>query len=177
MHGREMAGTSDGAIRATAARLGLTEAEFRTRRASGQKWCTGCKDWHPISEFKVDRSRSDGLASTCARKRNEIGRGNYEPRPRPERGRRFVATRAGDKRQARRRVNYLIDAGLLPNPNTLACVDCQHRGAGRRHEYDHHLGYGPDHHEHVQAVCSRCHHARADRRGESKRGRKRVCDG
>lgn len=36
-----------------------------------------------------------------------------------------------------------------------------------RHEYDHHLGYGAAHHEHVEAVCSRCHHRRAEERKET----------
>ena len=78
----------------------------------------------------------------------------------PPRGRSFVAARSGDKRQARRRVNYLFDADLLPNPNSLRCTDCGHLGSDKRHEYDHHLGYASEHHEDVQPVCSSCHHSR-----------------
>ena len=45
-------------------------------------------------------------------------------------------------------------------------MDCGHEyGSGeRRHEYDHHLGYAAEHHEDVEAVCSKCHHAREDMR-------------
>jgi hypothetical protein len=53
---------------------------------------------------------------------------------------------------------------MRPNPNDIPCVDCGHIGSDRRHEYDHHLGYAADHHGDVEAVCSRCHHARERRR-------------
>ncbi|MFF5261307.1 hypothetical protein ACFY4C_20385 [Actinomadura viridis] len=64
-------------------------------------------------------------------------------------------------------MNYLVDAGLIPDPNELPCVDCGHvyTPEQRRHEYDHHLGYAPEHHEDVEPVCTTCHHAReAERR-------------
>jgi hypothetical protein len=65
-------------------------------------------------------------------------------------------------------VNYLVEARLIPHPNELPCVDCGHEWAPgqRRHEYDHHLGYAPEHHEHVEAVCTLCHHRREDERRE-----------
>lgn len=34
------------------------------------------------------------------------------------------------------------------------------RPGERRHEYDHHKGYGPAHHLDVQAVCTLCHATR-----------------
>ena len=72
-----------------------------------------------------------------------------------------MPSRDGDKKQARRRVNYLVDIGLLPDPDDVPCVDCGHLGAdGPRHEYDHYLGYSAEHHEDVEAVCSGCHHKR-----------------
>lgn len=74
--------------------------------------------------------------------------------------------RDGDKVQARQRVNVLVRTGRLPRPCTLACADCAHLGSDRRHEYDHHLGYGAEHHLTVEAVCTLCHTARAWRRGE-----------
>jgi hypothetical protein len=40
-----------------------------------------------------------------------------------------------------------------------------HGPGKRRHEYDHYLGYAAEHHEHVQAVCSKCHHEREEKRG------------
>lgn len=87
--------------------------------------------------------------------------GNHGPMPdRP---------RDGDKRQARRRINVEVREGRRPHPNALPCVDCGHiwTSGQRRHEYDHHLGYAPEHHYNVEAVCTKCHHARSNTRGES----------
>jgi hypothetical protein len=75
--------------------------------------------------------------------------------------------RDGDREQARGRVNHLVRVGLLPDPNDVPCTDCGHTGTDRRHEYDHHHGYAPAHHEDVQAVCSGCHHRRERARKES----------
>ena len=82
------------------------------------------------------------------------------------RGKRFVDPRAGDKKQARRTANHLVETGVLPHPNTLPCVDCGHvwKEGERRHEYDHHKGYSLEHHEDVEPVCTSCHHKR--HRGE-----------
>lgn len=68
---------------------------------------------------------------------------------------------------ARQRANVAVRTGQLPRPNTLPCADCGHiwRPGERRHEYDHHQGYEPEHHLHVQALCSTCH----ARRGEKAR--------
>lgn len=67
--------------------------------------------------------------------------------------------RDGDRAQARQRINVEVKAGRRPHPNTIPCADCGHvwEGGERRHEYDHHLGYAPQHHLDVQAVCTLCH--------------------
>lgn len=153
-------GSAEGARATAARRIGLSLDEYDARIASGEKWCGRCRVWHPVSAFGRDRSRADGMASACRRKRGELARTSYVRRPRPAPGRRFVAPRDGDKLQARRRVNHLVDVGLLPAPGDVACADCGHLGPDRRHEYDHHLGYDAEHHEDVQAVCSPCHHKR-----------------
>jgi hypothetical protein len=131
------------------------------------KRCSACKQEKPRDAFAVDRSRPDGRTYWCRDCRNDRANQRYQPRPRPQPGRRFVSARDGDQLQARRRVNYLVEAGLIPAPNTLPCVDCGHEWlvGERRHEYDHHLGYAPEHHEDVEAVCSRCHHEREIERG------------
>lgn len=145
---------------------GMSEAAYRERMASGDKWCYACKDWHGRDAFASDVSRGDGLSPICKKTANARCRRLYVRRTRPAPGRRFVPIRDGDKRQAERRVNHLVDVGLLPSPGALACCDCGHRSRERRHEYDHYLGYAAEHHEHVQAVCSRCHRRRAIVRGE-----------
>lgn len=62
--------------------------------------------------------------------------------------------RDGDKLQARQRIN----------------VEVRTPGE-RRHEYDHHHGYGAEHHYCVEPVCTKCHRARNDQRGESRQVR------
>ncbi len=147
---------------AAAARIGVTLDVYDRRRAAGGKWCCGCKSWQPMTDFNADRSRGDGLNNWCRPCAHARGRASYQPRPRPSAGRRFVAARDGDALQARRRVHHLIDVGLIPDPNDLPCADCghQHTEGERRHEYDHHLGYAAEHHEHVEPVCTTCHHTR-----------------
>ena len=165
-----MAQTASGAIKIAAQRIGISEREYREHLVKGEKWCMTCHSWHLRQAFGVDRSRGDGLASACKEAKNKTHRSEYSPRPRPLPGRVFVPFRSGDKKQARSRINHLVNIGLLPDPNTIQCCDCAHLGGGRRHEYDHYLGYSAEHHEHVQVVCSRCHHRRAWERGEVRRG-------
>lgn len=76
--------------------------------------------------------------------------------------------RDGDKEQARQRINVEVRTGRRPHPNSLPCTDCGHvwfKGE-RRHEYDHHLGYAPEHHLDVEPVCTTCHHARDDAKAQ-----------
>lgn len=147
-----------------AARIGLTWTEYADHLNRGELWCYRDQAWHPTSEFGIDRSRGTGRAASCRRSTNAAARSRYRRKPVPPRGRAFVAPRDGDQRQARRRVNHLVAVGLLPNPNDVPCADCGHAGPDRRHEYDHHLGYQAEHHEHVEAVCSACHHTRENER-------------
>lgn len=130
------------------------------------KVCARCGQTKPLAEFARDRSRTDGLTYHCSPCRNTRARSLYTPKGRPAPGRRFTPGRDGDQLQARRRVNHLVDVGLLPHPNSVHCTDCGHvwTEGERRHEYDHHLGYAAEHHEHVEPVCTTCHHAREDER-------------
>ena len=164
-----MSGNTEGAIRAAAKRLGMSEQEYRAKVSAGLKWCIGCKVWHGATQFGVDSTRSDGRSSRCIKNRSDYSKSRYIPHPGPK-GKPFptVPARPGDKLQARRRVNFLIESGKLPKPSSVPCVDCGHIGNDRRHEYDHFLGYEPEHHEHVQPVCQECHVQRTVDRGEVK---------
>lgn len=73
-----------------------------------------------------------------------------------------MRARDGDAVQARQRINVEVRTGYRPHPNTLPCTDCGHvwKPGERRHEYDHHLGYAPEHHLSVEPVCTLCHAAR-----------------
>ena len=74
----------------------------------------------------------------------------------------LMAPRDPNKLLARHLVNAEVRGGHRPHPNTLACVDCGHVWfeGERRHEYDHHNGYEPEHHFDVEPVCTVCHAAR-----------------
>lgn len=161
-----MAQTSKGAMLALCHKAGCTWEEFESRVAAGEKWCWFCKIWHPRTAFGSDSSRYDGLAARCKAARSMrlaetyVSKATGAPMgPPPD------PPRSGDKRQARKRVNVLVESGRLPRPNSLPCFDCGHRYADgeRRHEYDHYLGYDAEHHYHVQAVCTTCHGRRTRR--------------
>lgn len=159
-------GSTEGALRAAATRVGLGLNEYRDRLNEGLRYCYRCVDWQQASEFGRDASRSDGLARACRESVKAAARARYTRRRRPQPGRKFVAARDGDFLQARRRVNYLVEIGLLEPSNSLPCTDCAHvwSDGERRHEYDHHLGYDAEHHEDVEPVCTTCHHSREDER-------------
>lgn len=165
-----MAQTKAGAIKSAAKKKGMSVAEYKLMLANGKKWCTGCKDWHPKGVFGKDSTRLDGLVPSCREYRNKRARELYEIIPLDRRikpGPTRIERRDGDKKQARARINADVRLGQRPNPNDVPCVDCGHMGDDRRHEYDHYLGYEAKHHYDVEVTCSKCHHIRADERGES----------
>ena len=157
-----MAQTKQGALKNSARIAGLSVGQYVKRCAGREKWCYACKDWHPLSSFGRDSSRGDGRTLLCLSARRSRAKALYTLVPGPSKGRRYVSFRDGDSRQARRRVNYLVEEGLLPAPSSLLCSDCGQKWAPglSRHEYDHHLGYDAAHHEDVEAVCASCHHKR-----------------
>lgn len=158
-----MGTTKDGALKGAAKRIGISLEGYLSRIAAGLKHCTACRQWLKKEQFKADASRSDGLSSTCTPCRSAKHKKKYEPRERVSRmGEFFAVTKDGDKKQARSRVNNHVHNGLLPSPNSAPCTDCGHvwKPGGKRHEYDHHLGYSAEHQLSVQPVCSTCHHDR-----------------
>jgi len=159
-------GSRTGVIKAWSDRLGVTVEEYEDHRDNGRKWCGGCSEFVSNSLFGKDASRYDGLASQCLGCRRARTRELYIPKPKVDRrGRRYVAARDGDKKQARRRVNHLADIGVIPRAGDTPCVDCGDVSCVKRHEFDHYLGYSAAHHESVEVVCSRCHSKREmDRR-------------
>lgn len=164
----EWTGRALGVRKGTAKRLGLSFESYVAMLGAGQKWCVGCKEWHHERAFGADKTRGDGLACTCDEARNARARARYTTKPRRSRlGSHLVASRDGDRLQARARVNHAITTGRLPRPNALPCFDCGHawESGERRHEYDHYLGYAARHQYDVQAVCTSCHATReAERR-------------
>ena len=154
-----------GVLKTAAKRAGVSLEEYLRRVNQGLKYCWWCKEWHDWSAFNVDRHRTDGLQAICRKAVSEKHRQTYVPKGRKQRG--FIAkTRDGDKRQARRRINYLIEQGLIPHPDDLPCLDCGDEIFINRyrHEYDHAKGYDGENQLYVEPVCSRCHHAREEAR-------------
>lgn len=134
--------------------------------ATWRRECSACRRALPREAFFVDRSRPGGVSFVCRECRNTKARARYIKKGRPGRRGWLVATRDGDKRQARRRVNYLVEKGLIPHPDALPCMDCADSvfTDRLRHEYDHARGYDGDNQLYVEPVCSRCHHAREEAR-------------
>lgn len=159
-------GSAEGALKAAAARAGLGVNEYIDRLNAGLLYCWRCQDWHDAEKFGKDSSRTSGRAASCRQSKNAAARKVYRPSPGPTPGRRYAEPRDGDFKQARGRVNHLVNVKIIPDPNDLSCADCGHAWSPgeRRHEYDHHLGYAPEHHEDVEAVCTTCHHAREQAR-------------
>lgn len=155
-----------GAMKRLASRVGVTLEEFAHRLTHGEKYCWRCRVTHPLSAFNTDVTRSDGLDPACADSRNKNSRDRYIPHPASRLGTFSAETRDGDKKQARSRVNHLVDVGLLPDPNDVPCTDCSHVYADgeRRHEYDHYLGYAGKNQLDVQSVCTTCHRVREESR-------------
>ena len=153
-----MAQTKTGALKQAAHRIGLTVEQY-LEKIQSENYCNRCKAWLPKTQFCADKSRSTGLHKNCNQCRSAANKARYTPKPRPKPGRYFVAPRDGDEKQARRRVNYLVESGLIPHPNSLPCAECGHMyvEGERRHEYDHYLGYAAEHHEKVKALCTTCH--------------------
>lgn len=124
------------------------------------KRCGKCNRRKRRGLFNKNRARAGGLQDWCKHCQKAHHVLTTIPAPARARGERRTPEREGDVVQARSRVNYLVRAGLLPHPKTLACTECGHKephGAGRKHEYHHHNGYGVGHHEDVIPVCEPCH--------------------
>jgi hypothetical protein len=57
------------AIRAAATRLGLTPAEYMTKKDTGLKWCRACQEWRPLADYNPSTSTGDGVRPLCNRHR------------------------------------------------------------------------------------------------------------
>ena len=76
-----MAGNKFGAVKRQARRRGLSLEDYLARIDAGEKWCTGCKEWHLRSAFTLDNSRRDGLTPTCVSFRKRRYRAKCEAIP------------------------------------------------------------------------------------------------
>lgn len=150
-------GSRTGALKAAARKAGISYHDYVGRLSLGLKRCWSCRSWREHASFGSDRSRADGLEMAC-RDCVKLKHKRFYKNRKPHPGRRVVAARDGDKKQARQRVNYLVVQGLIQNPNSAPCSRCAHSGEDRRHELHHHKGYAAEHHEDVIVLCAKCHH-------------------
>jgi hypothetical protein len=155
-------------MKGLSAKAGVTIDQFRENINSGLKWCYVCTGWKLVNSFGNDSTRHDGKDPKCLDCRSMLSkarRATLPKKPRSRMGPLPSQERDGDKIQARRRVNLLVQRGKIPHPNTLPCSKCGHTGIDRRHEYHHHEGYGVGCHMKVIPLCTPCH-AEEDRNWE-----------
>jgi|ERR1041385_2021147 hypothetical protein len=144
-----MSGNRIGALKGHAKRFGFTETDYLAEVSAGNKWCGGCKRFHPASEFPPDGWRESGLSSICKASRNTYQRTLYADHGR--------TPRDPIKARAHSAVNARVSRGKLIDPNDLPCANCGHVGSDRRHEYHHANGYDGASKFEVTCLCSRCH--------------------
>lgn len=151
-----MAQTIEGARKIAAIKAGVSYEEYESRVSNGEKWCYRCKTFHFKKVFGIDRTRYDGLSSACLDSKRAKVKKN---RSKFHKHGWLKPTRDNDKLQARRRINYLVESGSIPHPETLPCLDCWDAiwANSYRHEYDHARGYVGENQLYVEVVCSRCH--------------------
>jgi HNH endonuclease len=61
-----------GVEKVAAKRIGMSFEEYKAKKEAGLKWCTNCKEWHPISDFPKDSSLKMGLSCHCWRSYKNI---------------------------------------------------------------------------------------------------------
>lgn len=137
-------GSRNGILKVSAKRIGISFDEYTTNVNSGFKYCWKCQQWKLAEMFGIDKSRYDGLNSSCQKCR------------RPKTGLPKLPSQQPFEKQARWAVNHAISAGRMTKPCNLPCFDCGKQAK----EYDHHKGYKKENWFTVQAVCSSCHKKR-----------------
>lgn len=136
--------------------LGISREEWITKRGAGLKWCWRCTSWKKRIEFPPDANRKDDLSNVCKICKNAYGRSKPSIPRNPQ------------HQKIRTAITHAIRRGDLVPAKNLPCMDCGDMGTGRRHEYDHYLGYADEHKYDVQIVCSRCHRKRHVERSKQK---------
>ena len=155
-----LSGRRLGSFKAASVKLGITFEDYIDRVEKGQKNCTDCKQWKDRGLFRIDLSRWDGLCSKCTECASSRGKESYVPVEAGDlsrMGSKRDNCRDNDKKHARHLVNLEVRTNKRPNPNDLFCAKCGHKGADKRHEYHHHMGYSQEHVYDVVVLCSSCH--------------------
>jgi len=146
-----MGQTKDGAIKTAAKKAGISVGDYLKFVQNGLKKCTICKEWKLIKFFYLEPSRHDGFSSRC------MDCSKVFWRIRSVNGPKRKKIVPGDKEQARHFINIDVKLGLRPNPNSLYCAICGHKGPDVKHEYHHGNGYSEERFYDVVALCVKCH--------------------
>ena len=173
-----MAGTAAGRLKQKAIKAGLSVEEYLRRTDAGLKRCSACHQWKMAKDdFARNPAMRDGRANACKECSNHWHRRHYTPAPPRSKGKFRSAPRDGDSGQAKHRVNYRVDIGLLPPADSLPCSRCGHIGSDKKHNYHHDQGYQANHHLSVIVLCVGCHRSThgATRRGECSPHTTLVC--
>src|SRR5262249_39223167 len=54
-----------GYIKRSARTLNVPVDSYLAEIRDGRKWCSRCREWHPRSDFGLDKHQGDGLNSSC----------------------------------------------------------------------------------------------------------------
>jgi hypothetical protein len=98
-----MSQTPEGAIKAAAARIGISVNDYLANLAASRKWCTACRSWIDRKDFHGDKARRDGLSTRCRNCSRRVGKRQWKAHWNdPEK----VARRRTRQRLRGKRANY-----------------------------------------------------------------------
>ena len=135
-------GSLIGTTKTAASKLGLTLEQYQEKIQQGLKWCFLGKHWRSMDAYHADKSRGDGLKSSC-----KVCA--YQKKQRKDE---LVPDSSVIQQAASNAVRTAVRQGKLPKVTTLQCK-C---GNGARH-YHHTKGYTEEHWLDVEPLCISCH--------------------
>lgn len=115
------------------------------------KRCPACKTTKTKASFQKDRTKKDGyhaLCKACVKAYQCSEEGKKSQKRRCEKKRLKFPKRI----KARQMLNYAVESGKLPRPDSLICTCGQ-----TAREYHHLKGYEPKHWLDVIETCVSCH--------------------
>lgn len=63
--------------KSAATNLGLSLEDYQRHVTAGEKWCSACKKWQPLTDFGVDKTRGLGRMAQCREAKNAEGRARW----------------------------------------------------------------------------------------------------
>jgi len=125
-----------------AARFGMALQKYLSFTGNGFKRCWRCKVWHPKEDFGVDRSRADGLSSSCRASKRE---------------QQWLSYKVKIARQRFSRDRCCCCHHSIDHRPPLICWDCVSQLQEAQKEAQRKLGTGRTNHAKKLSSCSRSH--------------------